>query len=52
MTTSLTELAREQGLLGRPVPDYVALVTAVFPTEKGAEDFRAYLRKRRAGGQP
>ena len=47
-TRSLTELAREQGLLMRPVPDYSEIVDEMFPTEQDAEEFRASLIARRA----
>lgn len=35
----LATLAREQGLLFRPVPDYVARASAVWPTERDVDEF-------------
>ena len=42
---TLEELAREQGLLDQPIPDYGALATAVWPTEEDVEDFIQYLEE-------
>ena len=44
---SIEELAREQGVLDKPIPDYVALATALWPTEEDVEDFLQYVDEMR-----
>lgn len=45
----IDELAREQGLLLRPSPDYFALLSDLWETEEEAEAFRQEIREGRAG---
>ena len=45
---SIQQLAQEQGLAMRPTPDYVELLSELWPTESDAEAFREYLRTSRA----
>ena len=54
-TSELRRLAEEQGLLGKPVPDYVALCDALFPDEASRDGFAAYLdriRRQRPTSDP
>ena len=45
----IDELAREQGLLLRPSPDYFALLSDLWETEEEAEAFRQEIREGRVG---
>ena len=45
---SIQQLAQEQGLAMRPTPNYVELLSELWPTESDAEAFREYLRTSRA----
>ena len=44
---SIEELAREQGLLDRPPPDYAAILGGLFETEAEAQAFRDEIRRGR-----
>lgn len=44
---SIDELAREQGLLLRPPPDYFALLSGLWETEEEAEAFRQEIHEGR-----
>ena len=45
---SIDELAREQGLLLRPPPDYSSILSGLWESEEEAETFREEIRSGRA----
>ena len=45
---SIDELAREQGLLLRPPPDYFSILSGLWESEEEAEAFREDIRRGRA----
>jgi hypothetical protein len=47
---SLQELAAQQGLVSRAVPDYVALASAVWPKLRDIDEWEGYVAAKRASG--
>ena len=50
--SSITDLAREQGLLGQPAPDYARLIGDLFEDEEDARRFREEIQENRRRNLP